>query len=656
MSVASGISYWEAFQPGLVLGLLAIAVLPWLNRDNTIARAVAISLCLLLAWRYMLWRVMDTLPPAGPTLDFGVGLLFIAVEMLSMLGATVASVFLIRTRDRTPDVERNLPWLRSLPCQPLVDVLICTYNEEEEILERTIIGALGIDYPNFRLWVCDDGRRAWLRKLCAENGCGYITRPDNTHAKAGNINNALRHIATLPEPPEFISILDADFVPKPQFLTRTLALMHDPAVGVVQTPQHFFNPDPIQSNLAMTHVWPDEQRFFFDVVMPSKDAWGGAFCCGTSSILRFAPLLKIGGFPTDSVTEDYLVTLRLNEIGYGTIYLNEPLSLGLAPEGLKEYISQRSRWALGFMQICRGRSGPFSPNKQMPLMARIMLTETFLHWSATHFFRLLAIIVPALYLLLNIQAVYASVPDAISHLVPFFIVQAAVMTWMTQGRVLPLMTDLSQLLVATDIAKSVVAGLVKPQGHKFDVTAKGGDRSKRFLQWPMLRIFLVYLALTVGGVLWAFTLDDTRSLGDASAIALYWSWYNIVILTLACFVCIEASQRRRGERFTSEGHVTLTIEGRKLQLPIEDISVSGMRLRGCQPGPIGQAVHVAFDGLDVDAKIVRAYEGAFAVQFAPSKEVRARLIRHVYCGKQDRSVRSIRPGSVATAVVSRIFR
>ncbi len=656
MIVASGVSYWEAFQPALALGLLAAAILPWLNRDNTVARTVALSVCLFLAWRYMLWRIMYTLPPVGLTLDFGLGALFTAVEMLSMLGATVALVFLTRTRDRTPEADRNVAWLKSLPRKPLVDVLICTYNEEEEILDRTIIGALAIDYPNYRLWVCDDGRRGWLKELCARNGCGYITRSDNAHAKAGNINNALRHLAKLPQPPEFIAILDADFVPKPQFLTRTLALAREPDVGVVQTPQHFFNPDPIQSNLAMTRVWPDEQRFFFDVVMPSKDAWGGAFCCGTSSVLRFAPLMQIGGFPTDSVTEDYLVTLRLAEIGYRTVYLNEPLSLGLAPEGLKEYISQRSRWALGFMQICRGRSGPWSLDSHMPLMQRIMLMETFLHWSATHFFRLLALIVPAAYLLLNIQAVYASVPDGISHLVPFLVVQIAVMTWMTRGRVLPIMADLSQLLVATDIAKSVIVGLFKPQGHKFKVTAKGGDRSKGIVQWPMLRIFLVYLALTVAGVLWTFTLDDTRPLADASAIALYWSWYNIIILTLACFVCIEASQRRRGERFTGEGLVTLTTAGRQLQFPIDDISISGIRLGGRQPGPIGAPVHIEFDGIDADAKIVRSFEDGFAVQFAPSKEMRARLIRHVYCGKHDHSVRAIRPGSVATAVVNRVFR
>jgi cellulose synthase (UDP-forming) len=73
--------------------------------------------------------------------------------------------------------------------------------------------------------------------------------------------------------------------------------------------------DPIQGNLALSGVWPDEQRYFFDVLMASKDAWDAAFCCGTSSVIRFDPLMQIGGFPTDSVTEDYLATLRLREIG-----------------------------------------------------------------------------------------------------------------------------------------------------------------------------------------------------------------------------------------------------------------------------------------------------------------------------------------------------
>ena len=144
-------------------------------------------------------------------------------------------VFSDQDFNRTPDVEANLPWLASRPA-PRVDVLICTYNEDRLILEQTIVGAMSLAYPDFRVWVCDDGRREWLRLLCEEHGCGYITRKGNAHAKAGNINNALVYLHDLGSPPEFISILDADFVPRPEFLTRAMALMRDPSIGIVRRP------------------------------------------------------------------------------------------------------------------------------------------------------------------------------------------------------------------------------------------------------------------------------------------------------------------------------------------------------------------------------------------------------------------------------------
>jgi len=331
----------ESCWPAAVVAGAGFAALPWLKRDNTIARAVVVALVLALMWRYLLWRWFSTLPPFGFTLDTLVALVFIFVETAALVGGTISFFFLSRVRDRSAEVEANLGWLTSQPTPPLVDVFICTYNEEEAILEQTIVGALAIDYPNYRLWTLDDGRRPWLEALCGRLGCGYITRAENAHAKAGNINNGLRRVAALDPPPDYVSILDADFVPTPNFLTRAMTLFRDDEVGVVQTPQHFANPDPMQRNLSVARVWPDEQRYFFDVIMASKDAWGAAFCCGTSSIIRFAPLMRIGGFPTDSVTEDYLLTLRLKHIGYRTVYLNERLSLGLAPEGLREYIGRR---------------------------------------------------------------------------------------------------------------------------------------------------------------------------------------------------------------------------------------------------------------------------------------------------------------------------
>ena len=117
--------------------------------------------------------------------------------------------------------------------------------------------------------------------------------------------------------------------------------------------------------------------------------------------------MQIGGFPTDSVTEDYLVTLRLKEYGLTTIYLNERLTIGLAPEGLKEYITQRARWCLGFMQIVRGRSGPFSQKSKLSFIDRLSLVDSFMSWSAVYASKVAGLVVPWLFLLSGIKAVQA---------------------------------------------------------------------------------------------------------------------------------------------------------------------------------------------------------------------------------------------------------
>lgn len=654
--MVADMSYWDAFLPALALLLLAVTVLPWVNRHNTIVRTASIAVCVLLGWRYMLWRIFETIPSPNNPIDFVTGAIFTAVEALAMLGATASQFFLTRTRCRTAEADRNVPTLLAQNRLPKVDVLICTYNEDEEILERTIVGALALDYPNFSVWVCDDGRRPWLDALCERYEIGYLTREDNAHAKAGNINAALKTLSQLDERPDFISILDADFVPLPDFLKRAVSLTLDPAVGVVQTPQHFFNPDPIQSNLALTKVMPDEQRFFFDIVMASKDAWGAAFCCGTSSVIRYEALQSIGGFPTDSVTEDYLVSLRLREKGYKTVYLNEILSLGLAPEGLAEYTTQRSRWALGFVQIFRGRSGPLRLGNSLPFVDRIMLCETFLHWSATHLFRLLGVIVPALYLLFDIQAVHANVIEAIWYLAPFYVVQSAVFLWLTEGRVLPPMTDLYQMLCATEVLKSVLSGLLRPNGQRFKVTAKGGDRSTQFIQWPMLKIFGSLLLLTTIGIANAFLIDQSRPLAESSSMSLFWSWYNIIILTLCCYVCSEQWQRRNGERFDVCVPVKLRVGEELRDYFASDISVTGMHLTGEVPAPLGSAVQIQFAGIFLDAHIRRRTQSGFGLQFEANGNDKAILLRYIFSGRHPRSVRTIKPHLVVHALAARLLR
>jgi cellulose synthase (UDP-forming) len=653
---AIGTVIGQASWPATLAAGTCLAVLPWVRRDNFVTRSVISCLVVLLMWRYMVWRWTSTLPEPGLTADFLVGLTFIVVETLALLSTTISLIFLTRTRNRSGDVDRALANLVAPHDLPLVDVFICTYNEEAAILERTIIGALAIDYPNFRVWILDDSRRGWLKDLCATLGCRYLTRADNAHAKAGNINNALRHVASLADPPQYISILDADFVPFPNFLMRAMMLFEDDDVGIVQTPQHFVNADPIQSNLGIARVWPDEQRYFFDVIMASKDAWGVAFCCGTSSVIKLAPLLSIGGFPTDSVTEDYLLTLRLQEVGFRSVYLNERLTLGLAPEGLSEYITQRARWCLGFIQICMGPSGPHRFGNGLRLIDRIVLLETFLYWSAAHAFRLLGIIIPILYLMLGVQAVHADFTETLLHFVPYFVFQIIVVAWLTNWRVLPIMADVSQLLAATHILGSVMQGLVRPNGRKFIVTPKGGDRSKKFVQWAMMRLYGNFALFTAGSIILAFLIDQNRQLTESSAFALFWGWYNLVILTLACLVCIEQPRQRKADRFSLDDVAKVTIGTQTYDYVLRDISISGVSLWGSLPHLTKDTLQLDLAGHRFEARVARVGERDFALAIADTIVARAAMIRYIYSGRFSASINQVSAGQVAASVVGRLFR
>jgi cellulose synthase/poly-beta-1,6-N-acetylglucosamine synthase-like glycosyltransferase len=638
--------------PALIsVGFLCL-VLPWANRENFWARCGLIASSLILMWNYLLWRITQTLPPFGST-DWLFGIVFLAVEVLVGIGTTITWTFLSRSSSRSAAVTTNMPWL--MQTQPLVDVLICTYNEDRAILERTIIGAMGMKYPNFRVWVLDDGRRSWLSDLCAQKDCHYLTRPDNSHAKAGNINHAIAHLAQLPSPPDFIAVLDADFVPFFNFVSRALSLFKDPAVGIVQTPQHFFNPDPIQSNLAISEVFPDEQRFFFDIIMPSKDAWELAFCCGTSSIIRFSALCEIGGFPTDSVTEDFLLTVRLRERGFTTIYLNEKLSVGLAPEGINEYATQRTRWCLGLVQICRGPSGPFRSGNGLPFAFRISLIETFLYWGTSFLFRMLCLFAPALYFLFNIRMVQADLSDAVAHFAPMVLVQMAVTTWLGGGRMLPLISDVYQMLIAPEIITVTAFALVRPKGHKFKVTAKGIHHTGLTVQWRLLFRFLALALITIVGLAKVFVFDHSDLVQDGGALNLFWAWYNLMVLTICCLVCVEQPRRRVDERFSTKERVTIRVGGHTRVYDVTDISAGGMRLAGEMPEPVGSPAILVLGGVENHAVIARRGSNDFAVSLI-GDEAREAMTRRVYSDKYGKPLKEIHPSRVLAGILQRLAR
>ncbi|WP_236024641.1 glycosyltransferase [Arenibaculum pallidiluteum] len=645
-----------AFGPTLLTAGLALAVLPFCRRDDTATRAVLFSICAFLCWRYIAWRAGTTVPSPDFTLDAICSWAFLLLEAAAAVSSTLSFLVLSRTRNRGTEASAHDRWWGDEP--PQVDVLIATYNEEAEILARTIAGAAGIDHPRLRVWVLDDGRRDWLRDLCAEKGVSYLRRTDNAHAKAGNINNALRHLATLEPLPDFLVVLDADFVPHSNFARRALALFHDPHVGLVQTPQHFFNPDPIQANLQIGRAFPDEQRFFFDHAMASRDAWGIAFCCGTSSAIRWNALQEIGGFPTDSVTEDFLVTLRLKEKGYRTVYLNERLSDGLAPEGLKEYVTQRSRWCLGLVQIVRGPLGPLRRNA-LTLMDRLGLVDSFLYWAATFTFRLACFLSPPLYWFLGVTLVDAPLPEVVLYFGPYFLAVMIALNWTTRGQVVPVLTDVGQMLTMFDAVRAVATGLVKPRGHAFKVTAKGGDRGQIVVQWTMIKRFAWLLALNLGGALWNTLADyaPTGSAGDGKWVVLFWTFYNVTALLLAMAVCVELPRHRRDERFATAEGVVVTAGGRPRRTRLLDLSAGGAKVRGTAGVPLGSELVLDLPGVGaVPGTLMLQGDGFFTLRFADDPALRDRLVRKLHSDRYEGGTTRVRLGSLVADLASRALR
>lgn len=570
----------------LLVAGLALLVPVFVDPARTWHRALLLFGAILLGLRYIWWRATETIAPLGLTWDWAASWSLLALEMATVLGSISAFVMLMRTRNRSAEATAHLGWWGRSP-PPRVAILVATYNEDLEILERTIVGALGLHHPNKEVFVLDDGKRDWLGEYCLTRGIGYIRRPRNNDAKAGNINHALGVLAT--DPPDFVAVLDADFVPHRGFLSRGLALFHDPTVGLVQTPQHFFNADPIQHNLNLSRSYPDEQRFFFDTMQAARDAWDIAFCCGTLSIVRWKALTDIGGMPTESVTEDFMLTVVLQDAGWRTVYLNEALTEGLAPEGLKEYITQRARWCLGMMQIAHSRVGPFSRGR-LRLRDRWSVLDAGTYWLTTFPFRIAALAFPLLYWFFNIIVVDATVADVISYFGVYYLWTLTALNRLSRANIVPIINDVSQLVGAFPISRAALTGLFRPHGHPFKVTAKGGDRARMQFQWRLMAPFVVLLALTLTGLTLGIFSDRFAyfDAGDGKAVVLFWTLYNVLVLSLTIIVCVELPRTERHVADVAE-QADLIENGTRRKVWIHDLNSTNVILSSLSL-PQGQVV------------------------------------------------------------------
>lgn len=230
-----------------------------------------------------------------------------------------------------------------------VDVYICTYDEQTPVLEATLAGCALMTYPH-TTWLLDDGCRPEIERLARQWGVRYMTRPDKSHAKAGNINHALPKTEG-----EYVLVLDADHVPLPDALDMLVGYLDDPKVALVQTPHDFSNHDSIQHYDLGRH----EQSVFFSAICVGKDRHNAAFWCGSGALIRREALLSIGGVATETIAEDFHTTIKLHKEGWSTHYDDRVIAQGRAPHDLASYLLQRDRWARGNLAVFTTPESPF---------------------------------------------------------------------------------------------------------------------------------------------------------------------------------------------------------------------------------------------------------------------------------------------------------
>lgn len=518
----------------------------------------------------------------------------------------------------SPIAREPLPLPEDRRLLPTVDIFIPTYNEPLDIIRITLIACKQLRYPEEKLsiYILDDGgtwqkrndpdpekrEKAWkryeeLKNLAKELEINYITRAKNEHAKAGNLNHALWLTSEgyersgfgnsewycFGKPPqkggELIVVLDCDHVPTTDFLENTVGFfLKDPKLFLVQTPHFFINPTPIEKNLGTYAEAPGENEMFYGEIHRGLDFWNSSFFCGSGAVLRRKYLEEAGGFKGDTITEDAETSLTLHSMGYNSVYLRKPMICGLSPETFDDFITQRSRWTQGMIQILMLKN-PFK-QKGLKWYQKICYTNNCIFW----FFgvaRVIFILAPLLYLLFGLRVYNASADQIISYAIPHLITSLNISNYL-YGKVRhPFFSEIFETAQSFLLIFPTLGALFAPKKPVFKVTPKGKSLAEDYIN-RRAYIFYILLGLCiVASYSGIYKLIHSPLEREAVMVCLSWNFFNMAMILASAGALFEMRQIRRYHRIQTEEEALIIIHGKlkSFRAKVIDISLGGLGLR-----------------------------------------------------------------------------
>jgi cellulose synthase (UDP-forming) len=535
------------------------------DRHPLLLRALAI-IALLWGVGYLIWRVGWSSQGASPV-AYGMLLL---TEIYGLWALGTLAWF---SWSRPPAVRPPPTPGRS------VDVYVCTYDEPEEVVSATLAGCRALTYPH-TTYLLDDGKRPEMEELAKLAGAEYLTRPDNSHAKAGNINAALSRTEG-----ELVLMLDADHVPMPDALDAMVGYFDDERMALVQSPHDFFNHDSVQHYVVGRH----EQSLFYRVVCPGKDRHGAAYWCGSAALIRRQALLEIGGVATETIAEDFHTTIRMQRDGWKSRYHDEVLVQGLAPHDLDGYLLQRDRWARGNLAVFTLPESPLRASELKPLQRLSYFASLFAYLAPP--MRLLLMATLGLVMWTGELPMTISVPALAALWLPYVTLNLGAGSALARGYMKIGETAHYELLTM-EIYTRALRCIFRPGHTAFKVTPKQGTGGGGFESVRKLRLVIVCAVVVgAGTVLRLLDLAGAGPLpnlpGIAAVIVPLLGLIEMRRILRTLFAVGRRQQRRLVYRFEGDAEAQCYSEEGHVRGRLIDASAAGVGLVLEAPLPVG---------------------------------------------------------------------
>jgi len=517
---------------------------------------------------YLIWRGVYTIPVSFGMLSLIAGIILFTAELVGFFESSVFYYTLWNTETApVPDVT-GMEF-------PDVDILIATYNEQEELLWKTITGCKNMDYPDKKkvhIYVCDDGDRESMHKLCDHMQVHYIRRDDHLYAKAGNLNHALS-VTSSP----YVVTFDSDMIPMHDFLMVTIPyFMKEEKLGYVQVPQNFYNVDLFQYNLFTEETMPNEQDLFSRSIQAGKSRDNAVIYAGSNTVLSRKALNEIGGLVTGTITEDFATGMMIQSRGYTTRYVNEIHASGLAPETLEDLYHQRIRWGRGVIQTFRKFNPLFM--KGLKLKQKILYLSTFSYWYFG-LWRLIFFLAPVMFSLFGVVVLNTNAVTMLLIWLPMFLFTNITFQYFTKQ----VRTVAWSHIYDTILFPQVLSGVLKEtfgiKMSKFKVTPKENVIREKYtarleLVWPQM-ILLILSLLGLGRIGYFFLTDGYA---PQYLINMFWLIYNIYVFSMAIFFMFERPKLRRNERIAAHEAVLVQTGGEWYEGKSMDLSEEGVTM------------------------------------------------------------------------------